>query len=1087
MRSILLATSICIASGLHAQKKESGWDVQVPAEPHRKVVIETDEGTWMNLDVSPDGKTIVFDMLGDIYSMPVEGGEAKLLRGGHAFEVQPRFSPDGRHISFTSDAGGGDNIWVMRSDGSDARQITRENFRLLNNAVWTPDGNYLIARKHFTSQRSLGAGEMWIYHKSGGSGVQLTKRKNDQQDAGEPCVSPDGRYVYYSEDIYPGGYFQYNKDPNSLIYCIRRYDRREGKLETFISGPGGSFRPQISPDGKKLAFVRRVRTKTVLFVQDLETGEQKPVFDDLSKDQQEAWAIFGVYTNFNWCPDNEHVIIWAQGKIQKINTNTGQASVIPFLAKAEHSIVDALQFPQQPAPDNVQIKAIRQAETSPDGKYLVFNAAGHIWKKKLPNGKPERLTSDHDLEFDPAFSPDGKTVVYVTWNDETRGSIRKIPIQGGVSTKLTAQKGIYRSPSFSADGSRIVYQKEGGDADLGLAYCVNPGIYWMSADGGTTHFVTEDGDLPKFNASGDRIYFQTGGFLFGALDKSYHSIDLNGQDKKEHFHSSYANQFAISPDQKWLAFGELHNVYVMPFSETGKTFELSAGTKAYPVRKLSRDAGINLHWGANSKQIIWTLGDTMYRTSLDRVFTFVEGAPDSLGKIQPEKFAIGLELKADIPEGLLALVGATIITMNGEEVIENGIVLIERNRIKAIGKQGELNIPSNAKVIDVKGKVILPGFVDTHAHLRGFRYGISPQKSWAYYANLAYGITSTHDPSSNTEMTMSQSEMVRTGIMAGPRIFSTGTILYGADGDFKAEINDLDDARSAIRRTKAFGTFSVKSYNQPRREQRQQVIKAAREERIMVYPEGGSTFYHNLTMILDGHTSIEHNLPIAPLYKDVIELWSASKTANTPTLIVNYGSLSGENYWYQTTNVWENEKLLQFTPRAVIDSRARHRTMAPMEEYENGHILTARSCKKLVDAGVHMCVGGHGQLQGLGVHWEIWNLAQGGLTSMECLRAATIHGAAYIGMEKDLGSIEAGKLADLIVLDEDPRQDIRNTNSVRYTMINGRLYESSSMHEIGNHPKERSKFYWELDGASSNFPWHEGSRSFEHHQCSCRH
>jgi imidazolonepropionase-like amidohydrolase len=357
--------------------------------------------------------------------------------------------------------------------------------------------------------------------------------------------------------------------------------------------------------------------------------------------------------------------------------------------------------------------------------------------------------------------------------------------------------------------------------------------------------------------------------------------------------------------------------------------------------------------------------------------------------------------------------------------------------------------------------------------------------SMPYYANLAYGITATHDPSTTTEMALSQSEMVKAGNMVGPRIFSTGTILYGAEGDFKAVINNYEDAKFSIARTKAYGAFSVKSYKQPRREQRQQVIKAARDLGIMVYPEGGSTFFHNMTMILDGHTSIEHNVPIAPLYSDVIQLWAASKTANTPTLIVNYGGLNGEYYWYQTTNVWEEQKLLKYTPRSVIDSRSRHRTMAPMEEYENGHILTSQSCKKLVDAGVHVCVGGHGQLQGLGVLWEMWNLSQGGMTNMEVLRAATIHGAEYIGMEQSLGSIEVGKLADIIILEKNPLEDIHYINSVMYTIINGRMYDTETMDEVGNYNKPRSKFFWEQEGYNDNFEWHAETHSFTGIGCSC--
>jgi Tol biopolymer transport system component/imidazolonepropionase-like amidohydrolase len=1076
---------VLFSSSLFAQDKDK-WDVTSPVEPFKEVSLETDEGTWMNLDVSPDGKTIIFDLLGDIYSLPIIGGAAKLLREGHAFEVQPRFSPDGKKISFTSDAGGGDNIWIMNADGSGAHQITKESFRLLNNAVWTPDGQYVVARKHFTSERSLGAGEMWMYHIGGGEGVQLTKKKNEQQDAGEPWVSPDGRYVYFSEDMAPGGFFQYNKDPNSQIYVIRRYDREEGKVENVIRGPGGAVRPQISPDGKKLAFIRRVRTKSVLYIHDLATGIQTPVYDKLSKDQQEVWAIFGVYPNYNWMPDNKHVIIWAEGKIKKVNIETGTDEIIPFKAKANHKITDAVFFKHNPAPDEFKAHVIRNARTSPDGKTLVFNATGYIWTKSLPLGKPKRLTNGKDLEFEPSFSPDGKSVIYVTWNDEQKGAIWSTQVKGGDPVKLTTEKGIFRQPSYSPDGSKIVYYKEGGNSAMGYAYTVKPGIYWMGASGSGAKFVTDDGQNPSFNQQGDRIYYQKGGFLFGDLDKSYCSVNLDGEDKKVHFHSKYANQFTLSPDNKWLAFGELYHVYLVPFAGHGQTFELSGDLKTMPVAKVSEDAGTNLQWSADGQKVHWTLGSDYYSVELKNCFTFLERAPDSIGEIKKDIIDIGLTLKTEKPAGKLALTGAKILTMSDDKVIENGTVIVEENKIVAVGAAGEVQIPDEAIIIDVTGKVIMPGIIDAHAHLKAFRYGLSPQKEWPYYANLAYGITATHDPSANSEMALSQSEMVKAGNMVGPRIFTTGTILYGAEGDFKAVVNSYEDAKFAIERTKAYGAFSVKSYNQPRREQRQQVIKAARDLGIMVYPEGGSTFFHNMTMILDGHTSIEHNVPVAPLYSDVIRLWAASKTANTPTLIVNYGGLNGEYYWYQTTNVWEEEKLLKYTPRAIIDSRSRHRTMAPLDEYENGHILTSQSCKKLVDAGVKVCVGGHGQLQGLGVLWEMWNLSQGGMTNDEVLKAATIHGAEYIGMGDHLGSVVVGKLADLIVLDKDPSQDIHNMNSVIYTMVNGRMYETETMNEIGNYNVPRGKFYWEQEGYNDNFEWHAESHSFTGIKCSCQ-
>jgi imidazolonepropionase-like amidohydrolase/Tol biopolymer transport system component len=1031
----LLLLLFASSSFSQTNEKKKGWDVSTPSSPFTSVTISSDEGTWMSLDVSPDGSKIVFDMLGDIYIMPVSGGDAKLIRGGHAFEVQPRFSPDGKTISFTSDAGGGDNIWTMNTDGSKAVQITKEDFRLVNNAVWSADGNYIICKKHFSSGRSLGAGEIWMYHKTGGNGIQLTKRKNDQQDVGEPWASPDGKYVYYSEDVYPGGYFQYNKDPNSQIYAINRYSLEDGKTERVTGGPGGAIRPILSHKGDVLAFVKRVREKSVLYLHELKTGREWPIYDQLSKDQQEAWAIFGPYTGYNWTPDDQHIIIWAEGKIKKINVQSLSVTDIPFKATAEHTIVNALKFKNDAAPDSFVSKAIRQAVTSPDGKTLIFNAAGYLWKKSLPNGNPSRLTNGTDLEFEPAFSQDGKYLVYVTWNDSNMGSISRLNmLTKSKPEKLTSEKAIYREPSFlGSDINTILFRKEEGNEHQGFVNTLQPGIYILeinSAKKSTPKLISKDGEYPSFNYDGTRVFYQTGGSLFGALTKTLMSVKRDGSEPQEIVKSKYAHRIIPSPDNKWVAFTNLYKVYIAAMPKTGQVLELNGKSTEVPVSQVSRDAGISLHWSADSKKLNWTLGDEYFSVELNKRFLFLENAPDSLPAIDTTGIKINLKLASDKPKGKLAFTGARIITMNGDQVIENGTIVIDANKIVAVGPTGSVTIPADAKVMDLKGKTIMPGLIDVHAHLGQFRFGLSPQKHWQYYTNLAYGVTTTHDPSSNTEMVFSQSEMVKAGNMVAPRIFSTGVILYGAEGDFKAVVNNLEDARSAIRRTKAYGAFSVKSYNQPRRDQRQQIIKAAEELKIEVVPEGGSTFYHNLSMILDGHTGIEHNLPIATLHKDVTQLWAASKTGYTPTLIVNYGGLNGEYFWYQNTNVWEDKKLLKYTPRGIIDSRSRHRTMVPLAEYDNGHILVSKSCKKLTDAGVKVNLGAHGQIQGIGVHWELWMLAQGGMTNMEALRAATLNGANYLGMDSQIGSLEVGKIADLIILDKNPLEDIKNSNTV---------------------------------------------------------
>lgn len=1041
------------------QGDEETWDVQNPPGPYFDITIDADEGTWMCLDVRPDGEEIVFDFLGDIYVVPFEGGEARPLTSGIAWDEQPRFSPDGRYIAFTSDRGGGDNIWTLDREGGDLTQVTEESFRLLNSPVWTPDGEYIAARKHFTSTRSAGAGEIWLYHRTGGQGLQMTKRPNDQKDLGEPAFSPDGRYLYYSQDVTPGSRFEYNKDPNGTIYAIQRLDRETGHTERFVSGRGGSIRPTPSPDGKSLAFIRRIRSKSVLFVRDVASGEETPLFDGLDRDLQETWAIHGVYPSMAWTPDSKSIVFWSGGKIRSLAIESREIAEIPFHVFDQRKVAQRVMVENDPAPPAFHTKMLRWVQVSPDEKKVAYQALGHIYVKGLPDGEPKRLTKQNDhFEFYPSWSRDGKNIVYTTWDDQDLGSVRVVPSRGGNGRVLTREPGHYVEPVFSPGGETVVYRKVGGGYLRSPQWSSGPGVYRVSAKGGEPELVRRQGYSPQFGAEAGRVYLVDVG---GDDDDSRTlvSVRLDGGEERKHLHGIYFTDVSLSPNGRWVAFAEGFKAYVMPLVSTGKEVEFGPKSESLPVKRVAKDAGNYLHWSGGGEKLYWSLGPVLYERNMSEVFDFVPGSPEELPEPEDEGLDIGFDVEADVPSGSVAFVGADILTMRGTEVIQDGVVLVVRNRIAEVGRIGQVELPEGALVIDVSGKSIMPGLVDVHWHGGMGMHEMAPEQNWELYATLAYGVTTIHDPSNDTSEIFAAAEMAAAGSIVAPRIFSTGTILYGAKYDFKAEIDNLEDARHHLRRLKAVGAISVKSYNQPRRDQRQQVLTAARELDLLVYPEGGSLFQHNLNMVVDGHTGIEHSIPIARVYEDVLQLWGQTEVGYTPTLVVGYGGLWGEEYWYSTTKVWENERLLTFAPRDVIDARSRRRNIVPEEEW--GHFYNAREAKRLLDAGVKVQIGAHGQREGLGAHWETWMLRQGEMTHMQALQCATIRGAEYLGMEDAIGTIEEGKLADFIVLDGNPINDMRNTQNLVYTVLNGRVYEAATMNEVGNHPRERAEFYWE--------------------------
>ncbi|HWP44213.1 MAG TPA: amidohydrolase family protein [Blastocatellia bacterium] len=1077
---LILALSLPFVSMAQDEKKEDKQEKKeegLPLKATGKIEFTTDEGTWMSLDVSPDGKLLVFDLLGDIYTLPIEGGQARRIIGGISFESQPKFSPDGKSIVFISDRTGAENLWICDTQGANLKAMTKGRNQMFLSPSWTPDGQFIIVSRSSGVLRTL---SLWMYHKDGGSGVSVGPPDPPlpQPGSGQPMptlqskygavASPDGRYIYYSRR---DGAFTYNAQ--FPIWQVVRFDRESSESATITVARGSAMRPVLSPDGKKLVYATRYETGTALRVRDLETGEERWLIYPVTRDDQESRATRDTMPGYAFMPDGKSLVVPIDGKIKRVDFETGKATVIPFTAKVEAEIADRL-YTETRIDDGPTVRArlIRWPALSPDGKRLVFSSLNKLWIMDLPGGTPRRLTNSTVGEFMPAWSPDGRSIAYVTWSRDG-GHIFKVAADGSSTpVQLSRRAAYYSYPVYSPDGAKIVFisgatsdqlysdlrddhpdvypdstmlreqfEIAGGFANSGLD------LRWMPADGGDSTLIgpTQGGNYPHFSEDPNRVYLTTSSGLV--------SLRLDGLDRRTHVKITgtapgpfppNADFIKISPDRT-RAFVNLQNKhYLITLPRAGReTVNVSVtpgGTPSVPVKKMSGEGGDYLGWSRDGRLVTWSWGSKFYW--------------QDISADKPGMTDIVVEAPRARPEGTIVLSGARIITMRGDEVIERGDIVITDNRITAVGPKGRVRIPAGATVKDMKGKTIMPGFVDVHAHMWPPR-GVHQTQVWQYLANLAYGVTTTRDPQSATNDVFAYTDLVEIGEILGPRVLSTGPGVFSGSG-----LNDKDSTRDFIKRYKeAYRTNTIKQYVVGDRIVRQWVALACKEFGITPTTEGALDLKLNLTHMADGYTGHEHSLPIHPIYNDIVQFVSKTKTFYTPTLLVAYGAPWTENYFFQNTDVHGNQKLRRFIPHELLDSMVKRRGQWFLEE-EYGHKSLAKGAADIVRAGGRVCLGGHGQLQGLGCHWEIWAIQSGGMSTHDALRCATIFGAEAIGLQRDVGSLEPGKLADLIVLDRNPLQDIRNTNTISFVMKNGELFEGDTLDQIWPVQKKLEKMYW---------------------------
>lgn len=1071
IRSLTLIV-LCLAAGL-----ASASDDTLPMAPARHVRFDTDEGTWVSLDVAPDGRSIVFDLLGDLYTLPIGGGAATPVTQGLPFDSQPRFAPDGAHIVFVSDRSGNENVWIADKDGAHPRQVSRfDDNAVFTSPTWSADGRSIFVSIFHSD---LTAYEVWRFALDGdGKGERVTHGKSydaqpkDQRYSALGVVAArDGQTLYMASR-----YGTFDEDMTLPMWSIERRDLVAGSSDTIITDQGSAMRPALSPDGKSLVYAIRADGKAELRVRDLASGADRELIRMVQHDDQEGLSTRDLLPGYAFTPDGRSLIAAYEGKIHRIDMASGKAVVIPFRAHVDLGVGPSLRQSFKDGTGPVKARLIQAPALSPDGKHVAFSALGRVYTMDLAaDARPRALSPVGQAAFQPSWSPDGKTIAYITWRAADSGQIWCIDATGGEPRSIAPATAYYTHPVFTPDGRNLVAQRSSNTERMRTYMEYGPlreaDLILLPARGGEAKVLAHGsmGGVPHFasNASEVNVVF----------DEGLVAVKLDGSSRRKlvavtgpgfYFQEGRVpvDDLQLSPDGRYVLVQTVQQLYLLRMPEKeGQTVDLAAPPLAH--RKLT-DAGADFFgWTDGGKSVFWAIGSTLYRQPLadiamDRAGEAGQGAHPRPGKDGVEAFPAAVEVPRDVPHATIVLRGATAVTMHGNDVLKDADILVVDDRIAAIGKRGEVAVPTGAIVRDLSGKFVVPGFIDTHDHWAEIRRGVLDMQNWSFLTDLAYGKTAGLDPSPLSIDMLAYQDMLNAGLALGPRVYSTGPAVFSYN-----EFTSLDQVRALLSRyPDHYRTKNLKEYRTGNRRVREWVAMASHELGLQPTTEGALDMKLDLTQIIDGFAGNEHALTAAPLYKDIIQLLAQTRVSYTTTLQISHGGPPAQNYFIERDMPQADPRLQHFSPPLLEEKKLSRRHWYAPGQYVYGDI--AAGAASIQRAGGLVGMGSHGEVPGYGIHWEMQAHAAGGMTPHEVLYAATMGSAETIGRQDEIGSLEVGKYADMVVLDRDPLVDVRNALAISAVMKNGRLYDAATLDEIYPEPRKLPKQWFSIERSSQS-------------------
>ena len=1110
-----LATAV-LASLLAAQQSAETWDATRPRGQTREIAFTTTEGTWMSVDISPDGRWIVFDLLGHVYRVASSGGKAESLTqsSGIALNYHPRFSPDGQEIVFVSDRSGQDNLWVMNSDGSAPRPVVIDMRAHFYEPLWSPDGQSVIVRRQEAEFVDAPIRtSIWRYPRNGGPGAELVP-SNEQlsypyyaRGPSSPSISRDGRYLYFQIFVGTGARKSASIDVLAGSLQLRRLDLETRKVEALTGPIEGGFAPEISPDGRWLAYAQRIpdgvllykghklTPRTALWIRDLHTGAERQVADPVEIDAAEdGLKTHLVLPKYAWSADGQSIVFAQGGQLRRVNVASGSVETIRFSADVRRTISEMARSSTRIRDDSLSVRFVRWPASSPDLRQVAFQALGRIWLMPAPartaaNGnahpssQPRRLTPDsfEPFEHAPTWSPDGKWIAFAGTDREGNTHVWKAPAAGGAPERVTKEPAEYYYTVFAPDGLSLVVTRGSGGSRRGRAPFealwyeliqlradgvprvlarLNPHGYEYSA------IPANPAIRPWFGPEGRIFYPETDRASDRSLVTVLRSVKQDGTDRRDHLMLAHGNEVTPSPDGRWAAWQENENVYVMEMASAGSSIVQANDARA---RRLSRSGGLNPRW-RDATTVEFTAGSRLM------VHNVAANRTDTI--------PFGLTVPKRTMRGTVALTNARIVTLDAERrVFERGTVLVTGSRIACVG---ECDASPADRTIDLAGKTIIPGFVDTHLHFPRTTQGFIPPQLWETALPLAYGATAGREPADWPFYQVPVSELVEAGIVPGPRMFTVGGIMNSAPfgsgrGDVATGRSTFHDtptpaaALDEIDRIITWGGPSValKAYYQPTRARRQWLADASRARGIMTTAENDDLLVV-LALVMDGYAGFEHSIRNLPTLSDVARFLGQARVTYSSTLSAGTGSQRQKEYWLQELEVWKEPKMRMWEPWFLFLPDARRVVERPLTDYR--FPLYAQGVADIIAEGGSATIGSHGEIDGIGVQTEVWMNAAA-MTPMQALEVASLHGARFLGVDRDLGSIEKGKLADLLVLNRNPLENIRHTLDMVYVMQGGRLFDDETLDEI-----------WPAARAYGPRPWRNEAllrtdqRSNDHHE-----